>query len=724
MQSWKALMAAIGLAVLVGCGDNHQQSGDHTHADSGQRNTSSITKDQLQLGDGDQAINLAFERWPSRTSDTRAPIVLLHEFGFSLDQWRGIAPALTASGEVIALDLRGHGGSDKSACCYEINNFASDVVAALDALNIKQAILVGAGGGGVVAQRVAANEPARVKRLVLVASAATARDNPAYQAVFADAQRFDPAQDGPAPDDFLAAYNQGAILGDDSRATLLAAQRKVPRGLWAPLLANLAANDHTADLRKIEVPVLMLWGKTDPLFAQSSRTRLENGLRSDVSVVNGFAGRYPAFNRPEAATVVNRFLAPRGTLHSFGPPEIRTRDQLNSLTANGIERLLLREVTGDADCDVEVRTIKYQTVGGAGESTTATAGIAVPVGDNPVCRGDRPLLLYAHGTSPRQDYDVTQSREGFNGLAAAVFAARGYVVVAPNYTGYGDSWLDYHPYLNAQAQAEDMVDALRAARELFTAESRVTPRQLFISGYSQGGYVAMATHRLMELSYPDEFAVTASFPMSGPYSLEQTVLETLSGRDVDGASPLFAYISDSYQRSYGNLYESSAELFEAPYDLTAPGLFPGNLSASDSVISGLLPERLLAGQGGPHLLTQAYVNQVLSNPENPLRQAVRLNTLHNWAPRAPMAMCGGGKDQTVFFDNTFRAQDAFRALGVEVPYFDFNNSASLPSGRTNTLYLRFRSIFLFRRNLEGYHVALAPYCARMGRDFFNQFLIQ
>jgi len=234
----------------------------------------------------------------------------------------------------------------------------------------------------------------------------------------------------------------------------------------------------------------------------------------------------------------------------------------------------------------------------------------------------------------------------------------------------------------------------------------------------------MATHRLMEQSYSDEFSVTASFPMSGPYSLEQTVLETLSGRHVDGATPLFSFVSDSYQRSYANLYSTAAELFEDPYDLTAPGLFPGNLSASDSVRAGLLPEQLLANPGGPHLLRQAYVNQVLNDPEHPLRQAVRLNTLHNWAPKAPMAMCGAGKDPTVFFDNTFRAQDAFRALGVEVPYFDFNNSASLPGGRTNTLYLRFRSIFLFRRSLDGYHVALAPYCARMGRDFFAQFLNQ
>jgi hypothetical protein len=45
-----------------------------------------------------------------------------------------------------------------------------------------------------------------------------------------------------------------------------------------------------------------------------------------------------------------------------------------------------------------------------------------------------------------------------------MFAAEGYIVVAPNYVGYDTSTLGYHPYLNADQQSKDMIDALTAAR--------------------------------------------------------------------------------------------------------------------------------------------------------------------------------------------------------------------------------------------------------------------
>ena len=101
-------------------------------------------------------------------------------------------------------------------------------------------------------------------------------------------------------------------------------------------------------------------------------------------------------------------------------------------------------------------------------------------------------------------------------MLAALFASRGYIVVAPNYVGYGTSTLGYHPYLNADQQSKDMIDALAAARSALpvASESSTTASaKLFITGYSQGGYVAMATHRAMQAA---GVAVTAAATLSGP----------------------------------------------------------------------------------------------------------------------------------------------------------------------------------------------------------------
>ena len=57
-------------------------------------------------------------------------------------------------------------------------------------------------------------------------------------------------------------------------------------------------------------------------------------------------------------------------------------------------------------------------------------------------------------------------------LLAAVFAASGYIVVAPNYVGYDISTLGYHPYLDAVQQSDDMIDALKAARSALPARRR------------------------------------------------------------------------------------------------------------------------------------------------------------------------------------------------------------------------------------------------------------
>jgi len=61
-------------------------------------------------------------------------------------------------------------------------------------------------------------------------------------------------------------------------------------------------------------------------------------------------------------------------------------------------------------------------------------------------------------------------------IMAAVFASQGYIVVAPNYAGYDSSTLPYHPYLVADQQSKDMIDALTAARSALRPPPRRQPR--------------------------------------------------------------------------------------------------------------------------------------------------------------------------------------------------------------------------------------------------------
>lgn len=171
-------------------------------------------------------------------------------------------------------------------------------------------------------------------------------------------------------------------------------------------------------------------------------------------------------------------------------------------------------------CTVSTYHMNYETVDPAGNLTVGAGAIIVPSGSDSRCTGGRPIVLYAHGTTTSPTYDISQIDVTDEGaLLAAVFAAEGYIVVAPNYVGYDGSTVDYHPYLIADQESKDMIDALTAARaSLPTADvpTATDGGKLFITGYSEGGYVAMATHSAMQAA---GMTVTASAPMSGPYAL-------------------------------------------------------------------------------------------------------------------------------------------------------------------------------------------------------------
>jgi alpha/beta superfamily hydrolase len=211
-------------------------------------------------------------------------------------------------------------------------------------------------------------------------------------------------------------------------------------------------------------------------------------------------------------------------------------------------------LAGAPACNVQVFHIEYYTVGGANESTTASGALMVPSGADASCQGARPIVLYAHGTSTERNFNIADltNQENAEGILLAVFfAARGYIVVAPNYAGYDTSTLTYHPFLVGAQQSTDMIDALTAARSALPTSSQVSDDgRLFITGYSQGGYVPMATHRAMQAA---DMKVTASAPMSGPYALAAFVDAEFEG-EVSGGAPIVAtLLITAYQHSYGNI---------------------------------------------------------------------------------------------------------------------------------------------------------------------------
>ena len=398
----------------------------------------------------------------------------------------------------------------------------------------------------------------------------------------------------------------------------------------------------------------------------------------------------------------------------------------------------------DAKCDIKIEKVSYPTVGAAGERTNATAALMLPSGDSADCQGDRPILLYAHGTTTDKGYDFSQVANpqnpaaGESTLIAANFAAQGYIVVAPNYAGYDESDLDYHPYLVAEQQATDMADALDSARTIIERQKRANNTnydniddsgKLFIAGYSQGGYVTMATARLLE---SQNKPITAIAPSSGPYALAAFGDEIFRGNVNIGASRFAPLLGIGLQEKYGNIYGKKSDIFLDKYadaqlpsetafgDLVAAGKLPNNAlfqkNPTDAIFTGLSQGKLFSVLGGydenDYLIKTdfraAYVADTIKHPdglmtengdkmpavapENNLRKALKDNDLRGYVPTMPTLICGGNQDPTVYFDtNTGSMVEILQAasdknsakkLNITVLDVDKDNAAERPDKST------------------------------------------
>jgi pimeloyl-ACP methyl ester carboxylesterase len=115
----------------------------------------------LKLPGGDLQV---VERGPRDAS----PIVLVHCFTCAINWWDKMMPLLDRDHRVVAIDLLGHGGSEKPTAGYSIANQANLVAEALDRLQVRGAEAVGHSLGGGVVVALAQQSPRLVNRIVIV----------------------------------------------------------------------------------------------------------------------------------------------------------------------------------------------------------------------------------------------------------------------------------------------------------------------------------------------------------------------------------------------------------------------------------------------------------------------------------------------------------------------------------------------------------------------------
>ena len=121
------------------------------------------------------AIDISPDR-PQRT------FVFIHGFGGQASQWRYQLQAFSQKNRVVALDLRGHGLSDKPTSGYDMPRIRTDLEAALKILKIEgNFVLIGHSFGGAIVTDYAINHPERIEALILMATAGEFKLNPFFR---------------------------------------------------------------------------------------------------------------------------------------------------------------------------------------------------------------------------------------------------------------------------------------------------------------------------------------------------------------------------------------------------------------------------------------------------------------------------------------------------------------------------------------------------------------
>ncbi len=253
--------------------------------------------------------------------DGHEVIILLHGYTDSSRSFYPTVDALLALDpdlHVYIPDLRGHGGSsipDGAACaaeprtCFEMADFARDLLAFMDSKGIASAHLVGHSMGSLVAQEVALTRPAKVDSLVLIGTAARVAGNPVLEGFILestlqgdgaglpgrwrgaleadasfgawprDAYERTPLDADPHAESFMAAnWVADATADPDFLRQIVPESARVRLGTWLGAAEALLEVDNTAELADLQVDSLILWATQDVVFHEADQRALRAAL--------------------------------------------------------------------------------------------------------------------------------------------------------------------------------------------------------------------------------------------------------------------------------------------------------------------------------------------------------------------------------------------------------------------------------------------------------------
>jgi len=409
----------------------------------------------------------------------------------------------------------------------------------------------------------------------------------------------------------------------------------------------------------------------DPMYCTISDLKLRNiTLSSEVlNAAAVFLGESQILSVPRASYggriyKLNLSLASRNGLTVFDIISITNADTpakrgtiisstlIDTLSVDDITALLPAGASSFVQLlySVSLYKIVYTTVDPYGNATNATGLLATP----DVVGLSLPFISYQHGTAVVKASAPSEDSTSDGYLVATLMASEGYLAIAPDYLGMGQSF-GLHPYMHAKSSATAVVDMMRAAKIWADNQKVNLNGKTFLTGYSEGGFVTMAATREIEFFHAEEFNLTAVAPMAGPYSISGVMMDIIKNQESVINPYYFPYSLLAANNVYG-LIDNYDDLFASPYSSTIPPLYDGMHSSGQ--INSELPSIPY------NILSPVLIEQYGNDDNAPINLSLKDNDLIYWTPKVEMNLYHCLDDKQVPFANSQIAYDSFIKNGA------------------------------------------------------------
>ncbi|MBN2480218.1 MAG: hypothetical protein JXB19_00635 [Bacteroidales bacterium] len=329
---------------------------------------------------------------------------------------------------------------------------------------------------------------------------------------------------------------------------------------------------------------------------------------------------------------------------------------------------------------VDVYRIKYETH--YGDSLIEASGlVCIPMAGEAF-----PLISFQNGTTTLNDNVPSLDPYRTEYMLIQSMAGNGYVMVMPDYIGFGASADIVHPYFNKECTDQSVIDIIKAAVEL-TNIGGITAScsgNYYLMGYSQGGGATLSVLDAIENGPDPGFDVVASSCGAGAYDLASVTEYYISQETIP--SPLYLPYFIYAQQVYGTIQDELDKFFNEPYASRMPGLFNGTKSIAEinSQLTGVIQD----------LLSAEVIEDFTDGADfAQLRNVMADNSTYAWNTVSYINLYHGTDDMDVPSSQSSAIYDDFIELGVSpdrVKFFEFegltHNTGIIPWGVATILW--------------------------------------